>query len=76
MDSVLKVTDYSGPPALEGTTVNFHCSSGLVLIGNTSATCNAQGQWEPDPNELTCIDGKAVYCNIIVMTHDVSAVFN
>ena len=57
-DSLLQVTGYSGPPVLEGATVNFYCSSGLVLIGNTSATCMAQGQWEPDPNKLTCSKGK------------------
>ena len=57
-DSMLQVTGYRGPPVLEGTTVNFHCSSGLILVGNTSATCKAEGQWEPDPNELTCSESK------------------
>ena len=55
--STPKVTGYSGPPVLEGTIVNFYCSSGLVLIGNKSSTCTAKGLWEPDPGEIMCVEG-------------------
>ena len=57
-ESVLKVTGYKGPRALEGTIVNFYCSSGMVLIGNKSATCTIHGQWMPDPINLICDECK------------------
>ena len=55
---MLMVTRDRGPLFREGTVVNFVCSSGLILIGNTSAaTCMANGNWDPDPNELMCSEG-------------------
>ena len=57
-ESMLMVTRDRGPHFPEGTVVNFFCSSGLVLIGNTStAICMANGKWDPNPNELTCSEG-------------------
>jgi hypothetical protein len=40
--------------ALEGSSVNFTCSSGLVLTGPNSSTCMGNGKWEPDPSRLAC----------------------
>ena len=42
-DSILEVTGYRGPPTIEGTIVNFFCSSGLVLNGNKSSKCLRNG---------------------------------
>ena len=39
---------------LEGTMVNYSCSSGLVHSGPTSSTCMQNGEWEPDPTEVEC----------------------
>ena len=41
-------------PSLEGSTVNFTCPPGLVLIGPNLATCMENGEWEPDPREVRC----------------------
>jgi hypothetical protein len=40
--------------ALEGSSVNFTCSSGLVLTGPNSSTCMEDGNWEPDPSRSAC----------------------
>jgi hypothetical protein len=40
--------------ALEGDSVSFTCSSGLVLTGPNSSTCMENGEWEPDPREVAC----------------------
>ena len=41
-------------PALEGTSITFHCSPGLTLIGPVSSTCMGNGEWEPDPRKVEC----------------------
>ena len=38
----------------EGTNVIFTCPPGLVLSGPNVSTCIENGEWEPDPQELTC----------------------
>ena len=57
-DSLLTVTGYRGPPALEGTAIGFYCSSGFVLIGNNTATCLTSGQWQPYLREIMCSEGE------------------
>ena len=47
------IMGYNGV-ALEGDSVSFACSSGLVLSGPNSSTCTGNGKWEPDPRELAC----------------------
>ena len=39
---------------VEGTTINFSCSPGLVLNGSSIATCTENGEWEPDPSGVEC----------------------
>ena len=40
--------------ALEGDSVSFTCSSGLILTGPNSSICTGNGEWEPDPREVAC----------------------
>jgi hypothetical protein len=50
--------------ALEGDSVSFTCSSGLVLTGPNSSTCMENGEWEPDPREVACKgDAESSKCN-------------
>ena len=39
-------------PAVEGTTVTFHCPPGLVLDEINSSTCMENGEWEPAPYDI------------------------
>ena len=48
---------YSDLYLIEGTTVDFICPPGLVLNGTMSATCMTNGEWEPDPQNVMCIEG-------------------
>ena len=41
-------------PSLEGNSVTFACPAGLVPTGSYSSTCMRNGEWEPDPREVTC----------------------
>ena len=41
-------------PALQGSTMNFSCPTGLVLTGPNATTCMENGEWEPDPTSLKC----------------------
>ena len=59
LDAVLTIEDFIivmgyNDPSLEGTAVTFSCSPGLVLTGPNTTTCMDNGQWEPDPSEVTC----------------------
>ena len=47
------VMGYNGV-ALEGDSVNFTCSSELVLTGPNSSMCTGSGKWEPDPRRSAC----------------------
>ena len=50
-----KITVYGyETPALEGHVVNFSCSFGQVLTGSNMSTCMRDGEWEPDPKEMSC----------------------
>ena len=42
------------PPAVEGTTITFHCSPGAVLNGINSSTCMENGEWEPALFDISC----------------------
>ena len=53
-DSMLTVTDYGDLLVINGTTVSFGCSSGLMLVGVKSTTCRENGDWEPDPGRIVC----------------------
>ena len=48
---------YSDSNRIEGTTVSFICPSGLVLNGTIPVTCTSNGEWEPDPQDVKCIEG-------------------
>ena len=43
-------------PALdvEGVSVTFSCSPGLMLSGPNASTCMRNGEWEPDPRDVEC----------------------
>ena len=44
---------YEDPPP-EGQNVSFSCPPEMVLTGPNTTTCMEDGEWEPDPNSLTC----------------------
>ena len=48
---------YSDLYLIEGTTVDFICPPGLVLDRTMSATCMTNGEWEPEPQNVMCIEG-------------------
>lgn len=53
LESSLFIVNYS-EPAVVGTTVSFKCSKqGPKLLGPNTTTCMNDGQWEPDPNQLS-----------------------
>ena len=53
-ESVL-VQGYSNlGPVLEGIKVNFTCISEMELIGPNLMTCMGNGEWDPNPREVTC----------------------
>lgn len=53
-DPVLMInTTGSRNPARAGDSVKFYCPSG-ELVGLSNTTCQGGGNWEPDPNEITC----------------------
>ena len=41
-------------PAVLGSNATFSCPLGLELIGPNSSTCMQNGEWEPDPREVSC----------------------
>ena len=51
----------SSNPALEGTSIKFHCPPGQELTGSESTTCMANGEWKPDPRNITCNESKHYY---------------
>lgn len=55
-DSKPSVT-YSNDDLIEGTVVNFKCPPGLTQNGTVSVTCMRNGEWEPDPEDVKCIEG-------------------
>ena len=38
----------------EGAEIFFRCNPGLVPAGRRTATCGADGRWNPDPATLVC----------------------
>ena len=53
VDSKIAVHGYENP-ALEGYVVNFSCPFGQTLTGSNMSTCMRDGEWEPDPKEMSC----------------------
>ena len=41
-------------PAVEGTTVTFHCPTDSVLKGPNTSTCMESGEWEPVLYGINC----------------------
>ena len=39
---------------IEGSAVTYSCSPGLKVIESNKSTCMDNGQWEPDPLDVTC----------------------
>ena len=48
---------YSDLNRIKGTTVSFTCPPGLVLNGTIPVTCTGNGEWEPDSQDVKCIEG-------------------
>ena len=57
-DSVPQVVDYGSIVPVDGSTVSFSCPPGFLLTGSSSATCTANGEWEPDTRDLMCNESK------------------
>ena len=49
--------NYSDIRLIEGIMVNVICPPGLVLNGTMSVACARNGEWEPDPQDVKCIEG-------------------
>ena len=49
-------------PPLEGSNVTFSCPPAFVLVGANSSTCSNEGQWEPDPKEVSCKGNFLLLC--------------
>ena len=56
-----------GVPSLEGEWINFTCTSERVLIGPNSTICMGNGEWKPDPREVTCKGKNQKSYNSIVL---------
>ena len=41
-------------PHIPGDNITFYCAPGLVLTGPNISICMWNGEWEPDPREVTC----------------------
>ena len=71
VNSNVRVMGYEDP-AFEGNRVTFTCPSGQILDGSNSSTCMGNGEWEPDPKEVDCINEvhmtTSKYC-IILQIH-------
>ena len=42
-------------PSLKGSTVTYACYLGVALNGPNMSTCMENGNWEPDPRNVSCI---------------------
>ena len=59
-------------PSLEGNSVTFACPAGLIPTGSYSSTCMRNGEWEPNPREVTCTSGQETTTTItLCMYNDV-----
>ena len=47
---------YSGLP-IEGTIANFSCPPGMIPNGTNATICTRNGEWEPDPQGVYCVEG-------------------
>jgi hypothetical protein len=45
---------WSKGPWLERHAISYSCASGLKVIEMNSSICMVNGQWEPDPSDITC----------------------
>ena len=61
VDSSVIILGYTAP-AVEETTVTFHCPPGAVLDGANSSTCTKNGEWEPPPCEIHCFGIPVANC--------------
>ena len=52
LDADVIVEGYEDP-ATEYQNITFTCPTGSILSGPNSATCMRNGEWEPDPRELS-----------------------
>ena len=52
-DSV-RVTGFMDP-AIEGTNINFSCSTGMIISGPKNSICTRNGEWKPAPNTVECM---------------------
>jgi hypothetical protein len=50
-DSPVTVSGYA-PPAVEGTTITFHCPPGGVLDGINSSICMENGEWRMETSSF------------------------
>ena len=48
---------YSDIRLIEGTMVDVICPPGMVLNETMSVACARNGEWEPDPQDVKCIEG-------------------
>ena len=62
------VLSHTEGPLIEGNIVTYSCSPGLKIIESNVSTCMNNGQWEPNPLDITCT-GKYLYAFGILCMH-------
>ena len=53
-DDMATFLSHTEGPLIEGSNITYNCSPGLKVIESNMSTCMNNGQWEPDPMDITC----------------------
>ena len=75
-EHVLHVVGCTSPPPLErgsksssctgvNSVVQYQCDDGLVLLGRSEVICNEDGNWSPNPYELSCKSNTNAVCMML-----------
>ena len=54
-------------PHREGQFITYMCPPGFVLTGPNASVCTGNGEWEPDPGQVDCIDGTQLINTILAI---------
>ena len=61
----IKSKSYTNRPAIPGDSVTFQCCSDFILAAPGVSVCRNDGHWEPDPQELQCINRTTVHGKLV-----------
>ena len=62
---VVTILSHTEGPWMEGNNITYSCTSDLMVTKINTSICMDNGQWEPDPTNITCTGN---YCNKIIMS--------